>query len=89
MGTAGALAAMGAALNVNQSKQTATGYEKITSKDGVMTTEEYDNTTKTGKYAVITNTRLMVEADGEKVSMDKLKSAVASVDKAKAIALMQ
>jgi hypothetical protein len=89
MGAAGALAAMGSALNVNQSKQTATGYEKITSKDGVITTEEYDNTTRNGKYSIMTGNRLMIGAEGEKVPMDKIKAAVNSIDKAKAQALMK
>jgi hypothetical protein len=89
MGSAGALAAMGAAININQSKQTATGYEKVTSKDGVMTTEEYDNTTRAGKYSIITGNRLMIEAEGEKVPMDKIKAAVATIDKGKAQSLMK
>ena len=79
LAAAGAFAGMAGALNVESSKQTATGYEKIGKVDGRLTTEEYDNQAKSGKYQIIVANRFIVEADGSGVGMDELKGAVSSV----------
>jgi len=79
MSSAAGLGALAAAINVNSSKETATGYEKVTTVNGRVTTEEYDRSAKHGKYSILASGRLMVEAEGDNVSMDDLKSAVQAV----------
>lgn len=74
-----AITGMAAAMGVNSSKETATGYEKISTAGGRMVSEEYDRSAKTGKYSVMSG-RGVVEASGSNVSMDDLKAAVSSVD---------
>ena len=75
----GALANLGAAFNLESSRKTATGYEKVGKVDGRMTTESFDQQAKSGKYSVITADRFIVEASGSGVSMEELKGAVSSV----------
>lgn len=79
MGAMGAMAAMAGAANVESSKETATGYEKVGKVDGRLTTEEYDRQSKHGKYSVLVASRFMVEANGDDVSIDDLKGAVSSI----------
>ncbi len=45
-----------------------------------MTTEEWDNQSKHGKYAVVVGNRFTVEADGSADNIDTLKGAVGAVD---------
>ena len=75
----GALATLGGALNVESSKQTPTGYEKVGKVDGRMTTESFDTQAKSGKYSVVVADRFVVEANGSGIGMEDLKSAVSSV----------
>ena len=82
LGAAGALAALGGALNVNSSKQTATGYEKVTTANGQMINESYDTPSKSGKYSVTIANRFVVEAEGTGVDMNDMKSAVGAVNSA-------
>lgn len=79
MAAMGALAALGGALNVESTKQTETGYEKMGKVDGRMTTENWDSGSKRGEYTVIVGDRFMISAQGENVEMDVLKSAVAAM----------
>lgn len=79
MAAMGGLGAMASALNVNSSKETSTGYEKVATINGHMTTEEYDRSSKSGKFGVMAGGHVMVEARGEGVPMDDLKAAVAAV----------
>jgi hypothetical protein len=79
LAAAGALANMAGALNVESSKQTATGYEKVGKVDGRLTTESFDQQAKSGKYSVIVADRFVVEADGSGVDMNDLKAAVSTV----------
>ena len=78
LAAAGAMAAL-SAINVQSSRETATGYEKIGKVDGRMTTEDYDRSSKHGKYSVVVAGRFVIEAQGDQVSMDDLKGAVSSV----------
>jgi uncharacterized protein YqgC (DUF456 family) len=80
LGAMGGLAALGGAFNVQSSKQTATGYERVGKVDGRMTTEEYDSGSKAGKYATLVGDRIMVSAEGNAGSGDAFKAAVAAVD---------
>jgi hypothetical protein len=79
MAAAGALASLGGALNISADKQTATGYQKIGKVDGRITTEAFDNSTRSGKYAVMVADRFLVEAQGANVDIDQLKAAADSV----------
>jgi hypothetical protein len=80
MGSMAALATLGGAVQVNKQTQTATGYEKVTTVNGQITDESYDNSAKSGKYSVMVASRFMVEADGDGVGMDDLKGAVGSIN---------
>ena len=75
----GALATLGGALNVQSSKETATGYEKVTNVNGRMIDEEFDRSEHSGKYSVVVANRFLVEADGSGVAIDDLKGAVNTV----------
>jgi hypothetical protein len=75
----GVMGAMAGAVDVDSSKETATGYEKIGKIDGRLTTETWDSANRSGKYSVLVASRFMVEASGTGVNIDQLKTAVSSV----------
>ena len=75
----GSFAAMAGAVNVQSDKETATGYEKVSTINGRLTTERYDSPSKSGEYSVVVANRFNVSAEGSGVSMDALKAAVAAV----------
>jgi hypothetical protein len=79
LGAAAGLTAFATAMNVQSDKQTATGYEKVTTINGRLTKESYDNQSKSGDYSVVAGSRFSVEAQGSGVSIDTLKAAVAAV----------
>jgi hypothetical protein len=79
MAVAGAIAALGSALNVESSRQTASGYEKSGNVDGRMTTEKWNNLSHDGSYGVVVGNRFMLEAEGKVPTVDTLKQAVSSV----------
>ena len=78
----GALAGMGAAMGVEQSKEDASGYEKTGTVDGHMQTEAWRPAEHSGKFSVMLG-RFSVEAEGSAGSIDELKEAVAAVDQDK------
>lgn len=80
LGAMAGMAAMANAVNAESSRETATGYEKIGKVGGRMTTEEWDNQSKSGRYSVLVGNRFTVEANGNADSIEPLKQAVASVD---------
>jgi hypothetical protein len=79
LAAAGGFAAMAGAVNVQSDRQTATGYEKVSTVNGRLTTEKYDTQDKSGEYSVIVANRFVVSAEGSGVDMNALKSAVAAV----------
>jgi hypothetical protein len=79
MAAAGAIAALGSALNVQSSSQTANGYEKSGNVDGRMTTEKWNNVSHDGSYGVVVASRFMVDAEGKVPTVDTLKQAVNAV----------
>ncbi len=87
MGSAGALAGMAGAFNVQSSSEGDGKYEKIGKVDGRMTQESYDKASKHGEYSVLVGDRFMVAAKGDGVSMDELKAAAAAVGLARLEAL--
>lgn len=80
MSAMGALAGMGAAMGVQQSREDADGYERTSTVDGQMRTEAWNKSSGSGKYGVVVGNRFMVEADGNTASIDELKAAVAAID---------
>jgi hypothetical protein len=83
MGAAGALGAMAGAFNVNSSSESNGKYEKIGRVDGRMTTESYDRNARHGSYSVFAGDRFMIAAEGDGVSINDLKAAVAAVNPAR------
>jgi len=79
LGAAAGLTAFATAMNVQSDKQTATGYEKVSTINGRLTKESYDNQSKSGEYSVVVANRFSVGAQGSGVSIDVLKAAVAAV----------
>jgi hypothetical protein len=80
MSALGALAGMGSAMGVEQSKEDAEGYEKTGTVDGRMQTESWNKAGGNGKFGFVVDQRFMVEAEGSAASIDELKQAVTSVD---------
>lgn len=78
----GALAGMGAAMGVEQSKEDASGYEKTGTVDGHMQTEAWYPAEHSGKFSIMLG-RFSIEAEGSAGSIDELKQAVATVDQGK------
>ena len=79
LGAAGSFAAMASAVSAHSEEHTATGYKKVSTEGGMLTTEKYDNQSRSGEYSVIVANRFSIEADGTGVDMDALKAAVAAV----------
>jgi Holliday junction resolvasome RuvABC DNA-binding subunit len=75
----GAIAGIGAAMGVEESKEDADGYERITTAGGQMRVEEWNKTDSRGKFGQMVASRFMVEAEGDAASIDDLKSAVAKI----------
>ena len=80
MSALGALAGIGAAMNVQQSREDADGYEKTGTVDGRMQTESWNKNSNSGKFGAVFENRFMIEAEGSASGIDELKRAVASVD---------
>ena len=89
MGAAGALASLGGAMNMETSRQTATGYEKTEMAGGAMVSQKWNTESGRGSYGRMVASRFMVSADGEAPTIDTLKQAVASIDTGRLAALAQ
>lgn len=76
----GALAGLGAAMGVQNSREDADGYSRTTSVDGQMQTEEWNKTSGRGKFGHTIANRFMVEAEGNVGGINDLKAAVAAID---------
>lgn len=79
----GALAGIGAAMGVEQSREDADGFERTSTQDGQLTVEEWNNASSSGSYMRQIAGRFMVRAEGDAGSIDELKAAVASIDPGK------
>jgi hypothetical protein len=75
----GAMAGMASAMGVQSDRQTASGYEKVGTVGGRMTTEEWNHDSRSGKFGVLVANRFMIQAEGSGTSIDVLKAAVAAV----------
>ena len=80
MSAMGALTGLGAAMNVQQSREDADGYERTTTVDGQIQTEAWNKTSGSGKFSRTIANRFTVQAEGSAASIDELKAAVASID---------
>ncbi len=65
------------------SRETDTGYEKVTTYNGYKAMEEYDNEAKDGLLRIIVADRFVVEVRGNAVTMDVIKQAMGKIDLAK------
>lgn len=89
MAAVGALAGLGAALNVNQEKETEHGFERTRTVDGQMVQEEWDSESGRGRYATTVANRFMVSVEGEADGFDTLKAMAGNFDPARIAALAQ
>ncbi|WP_338466003.1 Yip1 family protein [Novosphingobium sp. ZN18A2] len=87
LNAAGALAGIGAAMGVSQSKEDANGYERTGVVDGQMQTEKWDSSSNSGTFGRAVDDRYMIQADGNVGNIDQLKQAVAAIDRGKLTSL--
>lgn len=87
MAAVGALAGLGSAIGVSQSREDAEGYERTGTVNGRMQTEKWNKASGSGTFSVVVGNRFMVEADGSAASIDELKAAVASVNEGALVGL--
>ena len=80
IGALGAFASLGSAFGVHANEENDTSYSTFGEVDGRMTAESYDRTNDIGSYTVLVGQRVLVEAKGNRASMDELKAAVKAVD---------
>lgn len=80
MAAVGAIAGIGSAMGVSQSREDADSYERTGTVNGRMQSESWNKANGSGKFSVVMGNRFMVEADGSAASIDELKAAVASVN---------
>lgn len=83
----GALAGMGVAMGMEQSREDADGYERTGVVDGRMQTEKWNKSDGRGSYGVMVDNRFMVEAEGSVAGINVLKAAVATVNEGSLAAL--
>lgn len=79
MAAVGAFAGLGAALNVQSNRETATGYEKTETVDGRIVSESWDKESRAGKFSTTLANRFMVEASGTVSDISELKEAVNAI----------
>lgn len=80
MAAVGALAGVGAALDVRNEREDANGFERTYSEDGGMVTERWDNAARSGEYSKAYANRFMVSIEGNANSFDELKGYASSID---------
>lgn len=79
----GALAGLGAAMGMEQSREDADGFERTTTQGGQLQIEEWSNKSSRGTYTRQVAGRFMVSAKGDAASLDELKAVVAGIDAGK------
>lgn len=87
MGGAKGVLAVADRANIEEDRQTDTGYVKTYHQGGSMIHEQWDNTSKEGEYSAVVAERFMVKVEGSGPSIDALKSALNGVDMAGLAAL--
>ena len=87
MGGAKGILAAATHANVQQDRETSTGYEKTYNQGGSMIHEQWDNSSGQGEYSAVVADRFMVKVEGHGANIDALKSALGGVDVAGLAAL--
>jgi hypothetical protein len=87
MGSVKGVLAVASHANVEEDRQTETGYVKTYHQGNSMIHEQWDNASKEGEYSAVVADRFMVKVEGTGTSIDDLKSALGSVDVAGLAAL--
>ena len=78
-GTMG-LMALAAWANIEQDRQTSTGYERTYRTNNRILHEVWDQGSMHGEFSVITSNRFMVKVEGNAPNMDALKTAAGGID---------
>lgn len=89
MGAMGALASLGGALNVNASKETATGYERTTTVNNQMVNEKWDSSDRHGSYTTVVGSRFSISAEGTAPDAAQFKAVANAVDAARLAGMTQ
>ena len=76
----GAFAGIGAALNVNQEKEDASGFERTRTENGGMVQEKWNTESKRGQYTHMVGGRFMVSVEGDADSFDQLKAMASGIN---------
>lgn len=87
MSALGAIAGMGAAMGMQQSREDADGYERTGTVNGQMQSESWSKSNNRGKFGVVVGNRFMIEADGQAANIDELKQAVQTIDQGNLLSL--
>lgn len=85
----GALAGLGAAMGMEQSREDADGFERTSTQNGQLQIEEWSNTASRGSYTRQIAGRFMVKVDGDAGSLDELKAVAAGIDADKLAGLVE
>ena len=74
------LMALAAWANIEQDRQTSTGYERTYKANNRVIHEVWDQSRMHGEFNVITGNRFMIKVEGDVPNMDALKAAAGGVD---------
>jgi hypothetical protein len=80
LGGAKGLLAAATHANVEQDRETSTGYEKTYHQGGTMMHEQWDNSSSEGEYSAVVADRFMVKVAGKADNINALKNALGTVD---------
>ena len=80
MGGTMGLMAFAAWANIEQDRQTNTGYERTYKQNNRVIHEVWDQSSMHGEFSVITGNRFMVKIEGDVPNMDALKLAAGGID---------
>jgi hypothetical protein len=87
MGGAKGVLAVATHANVEEDRQTDSGYVKTYHQGESLVHERWDNASKEGEYSTVVADRFMVKVEGNADNIDTLKSALGNVDTAGLAAL--
>ncbi len=79
LAAAGAFAQLAGAFGIESDEETANGFDKVGRVNGVLTMQQWDRPSQSGKYSVLLADRFIVDAEGSAPSFDDLKAAVAAI----------
>jgi len=83
----GALSGLGAAMGIESNRDEGSLHERTSTQGGNLVVEKWDSDSKDGRYMTVVDKRFLIEAEGEAASLDELKAATATIDRAKLGAL--